>query len=307
MKGRLCVRLPEWRHISLALMLSASPAILAAGPVDAATWEAVDKILGRPGKAFPGDIHKYGWPRADLHVTVEGVQIEPTLALGSWAGFMKTSAEGHLMTMGDLVLLSSEVTPVIRALQGGGLDVLAVHNHLIGESPQVIYVHFGGHGPAERVAKALRSALEATKTPFSAPPGTPASPSPSEAAIFDKVQAELGRKGSMAGRVLQLSVPRAGKIEEDGMEVPASVGMAIALNFQVVATRVATTGDFVLVGEEVNPVIRELEAHGIQVTALHSHMLRESPRLFFMHFWGLDDPIRIAEGLKAALGRVAVQ
>jgi hypothetical protein len=107
--------------------------------------------------------------------------------------------------------------------------------------------------------------------------------------------------------VLQVSVSRASEIDEDGMEVPASIGMATALNFQFVEGRVATTGDFVLVAEEVNPVIRELESHGIQVTALHSHMLRETPRLFFMHFWGLDDPMRIAEGLKSALGRVAVQ
>ena len=301
------MKTPFWRLIVCVLILAASAIVSSAGPVDSATWEVVDKVLGRPGKVFPGDIHKYGWPRADLHVTAGGVAIEPTLALGSWGGFMKTGTEGHLMTMGDLVLLSDEVNPVVRALQAGGLDVLAIHNHLIGESPQVIYVHFGGHGPAEQVAKALRGALDATKTPLVAPTAAPASPTAAETAAFDKVQAVLGRKGSMAGRVLQVGVPRAAKIEEDGMEVPPSVGMATALNFQFVEGRVATTGDFVLIGDEVNSVIRELESHGIQVTALHSHMLRETPRLFFMHFWGLDDPTRIAEGLKAALGRVAVQ
>ena len=300
MKSSVC----RFAFVVLILM---TPAVSTASAVDSATWEAVDKILGRAGKVFPGDIHKYGWPRADLHVTVGGVPIEPTLALGSWGGFTKTSTEGHLMTMGDLVLLPNEVNPVVRALQAGGLDVLAIHNHLIGESPQVVYLHFGGHGDAQQVAKALRSALDTTKTPLAAPSAAPAGPSAAETAAFDKAQAVLGRKGSMAGRVLQVSVPRAGKIEEDGMEVPASVGMATALNFQFVEGRLATTGDFVLVAEEVNPVIRELEAHGIQVTALHSHMLRETPRLFFMHFWGLDDPTRIAEGLKAALGKMAVQ
>jgi hypothetical protein len=195
---------------------------------------------------------------------------------------------------------------VIRALQAGALDVLAVHNHLTGETPEIVYVHFGGHGQPGTLARALRSALEATKTPLSAPGGAPAGPSLAERAALDKIQEVLGRKGSMAGRVLQVGVPRAAKIEEAGVEVPASLGMAIALNFQVVDDRVATTGDFVLIADEVNPVIRELEAHGLQVTALHSHMLRESPRLFFMHFWGCDDPARIAAGLKAALGRVAV-
>ncbi len=293
-------------RMSLALMLSLSPALLAARPVEQAAWEAVDKTLGRPGRVLPGDVHRYGWPRSDLHVTVGGVEVAPTLALGSWAGLFKASQEGHVMAMGDLVLLADEVNPVVRALQAGGLDVLAVHNHLIGESPQVTYVHFGGHGDAQKVAQALRAALEATKTPLAAPGPAP-SPSAAETAAFEKIQTVLGRQGALAGRVLQVSAPRAGKIEEEGMEVPASAGMATALNFQVVENRVATTGDFVLVAEEVNPVIRELEAHGIQVTALHSHMLRETPRLFFMHFWGLDDPMRIAEGLKAALAKVAVQ
>jgi hypothetical protein len=269
------------------------------------TWAAVDKALGQAGKNLPGDVQKYAWPRRDLEVTVGGVRVEPALALGSWAGF-KTMAAGQAMAMGDLVLLSSEVNPVIRALQAGGLDVLAVHNHLTGETPEIVYVHFGGHGQPEATARALRSALEATKTPLSPPGGAPAGPSVADKAALDEVQEVLGRKGSMAGRVLQVAVPRAAKIEEAGVEVPPSLGMATALNFQVVDGRVATTGDFVLIGDEVNPVIRELEAHGLQVTALHSHMLRESPRLFFVHFWGCDEPARIAGGLKAALGRVAV-
>ena len=271
-----------------------------------APWDAVDKALGQAGKTLAGDVHRYSWPRRDLEVTMGGVRVEPALALGSWAGF-KVAAGGHAMSMGDLVLLASEVNPVIRALQAGGVDVLAVHNHLSGEAPEVVYVHFGGHGQPEAIAKALRSALGATKTPLAAPAGAPAEPSAADKAALDKVQEVLGRKGTMAGRVLQVGVPRAAKIEEDGVEVPPSQGMANAMNFQVVGSRVATTGDFVLIADEVNPVIRELEAHGIQVTALHSHMLRESPRLFFMHFWGLDDPARIGEGLKAALGKVAVQ
>jgi hypothetical protein len=292
--------------IAASLILIPSTAVFAASPAES-TWEAVDKVLGRPGRVLPGDLHRYGWPRTDLRVTKGGVQVEPALALGSWAGFVRTTTEGQVMTMGDLVLLASEVGPVVRGLQAGGLDVLAVHNHLMGESPQLIYVHFGGHGDALALAKALRGALDVTRTPLAPPSGAPGAPSADEAAAFDKVQALLGRQGSMAGRVLQISVPRATKIEEAGMEVPASLGMATALNFQVVGTRVATTGDFVLIADEVNPVVRELEAHGIEVTALHSHMLRETPRLFFMHFWGLDDPARVAEGLKAALGRVAVQ
>jgi Domain of Unknown Function (DUF1259) len=291
---------------SFAIMLSLARAMAAGAPIEPATWESVDKTLGRPGKVLPGDVHRYGWPRSDLHVTVDGVEVAPTLALGSWAGLFKATTEGHVMAMGDLVLLAGEVNPVVGALQAGGLDVLAIHNHLVGESPQVIYVHFGGQGEAQKVAQALRAALETTKTPLAAPGPAP-SPSAAETAVFERIQATLGRKGSLAGHVLQVSAPRVGKIEEDGMEIPAGAGMATALNFQAVEARVATTGDFVLIAEEVNPVIRELQAHGIQVTALHSHMLRESPRLFFVHFWGIAEPARILEGLKAALGKVAVE
>ena len=300
------MRLSYQRSMSLGIALCFVPAILGAAPVDQAAWEAVDKILGRPGKVLPGEVHKYGWPRSDLHVTVSGIEVAPTLALGSWAGLFKAGPEGHVMAMGDLVLLADEVNPVVRALQAGSLDVLAVHNHLIGESPQILYVHFGGHGDPQKVAQALRAALDSTKTPLAAPGAAP-SPSAAETAAFDKIQAALGRKGSLAGHVLQVAAPRAARIEEDGMEVPPSAGMATALNFQLVENRVAATGDFVLIAEEVNPVIHELEAHGIQVTALHSHMLRETPRLFFMHFWGLDDPTRLAEGLKAALSKMAVR
>lgn len=300
------MRLSYRRSVSFGLTLCFLPGMLAAGPVDQAAWDAVDKVLGRPGKVLPGEVHKYGWPRSDLHVSVSGTEVASTLALGSWAGLFKAGPQGHVMAMGDLVLLADEVNPVVRALQAGGLDVLAIHNHLIGESPQVLYVHFGGHGDPQQVAQALRSALDSTKTPLAAPGAAP-SPSAAETAAFEKIQTALGRKGSLAGHVLQVAAPRAGKIEEDGVEIPPSAGMATALNFQLVGNRVAATGDFVLIAEEVNPVIHELEAHGIQVTALHSHMLRETPRLFFMHFWGLDDPTRLAEGLKAALSKMAVQ
>jgi hypothetical protein len=298
------MRLGRRSLLPFVVALTFAPALRAA-PADTPAWDAVDKILGRPGKVLPGEVHRYGWPRTDLRVSVGAIHVEPTLALGSWAGFVKAKSEGQVMAMGDLVLLPSEVNRVMHALQAGGLDVLAVHNHLIGESPEVVYVHFGGHGQAAAVATTLRSALDATSLPRTAPPAE--APSAAESALLDEVQTALGRKGSLAGRVLQVSVPRAGAIEEDGMEVPAGMGMATALNFQPVGKQVATTGDFVLIADEVNPVVRELQDHGIDVTAVHSHMLRETPRLFFMHFWGMGEPARIAAGLKAALGKVAVQ
>jgi hypothetical protein len=206
------------------------------------------------------------------------------------------------MTMGDFVLLDPEVTPVVSALEANGLEVTAIHNHLLNETPHVAYLHFSGHGDSVTLAKGLKAALEKTKTPLGPPKGL--SPTADEQATLKKLQDALGRTGSMAGRVLQVGVPRAETITENGMEVPASIGMSNSMNFQTVGSRVATTGDFVLLGTEVNPVIRELSAHGIAVTALHSHMLAESPRLFFMHFWAVDTPEKVGEGLKAALTKI---
>jgi hypothetical protein len=275
----------------------------AAPPAATTAWGAVDAALGATGKDLPGGVHRFGWPRRDLKVQVGGVAIEPALALGSWAAFL-AGQEGHGMAMGDLVLLEAEIGPVVTALQAGGLEVAAIHNHLMGESPRVLYVHFSGHGDPVALARALRLALAVTATPLS-PPALPATgPVPEDEASWKRIEAGLGRTGNRAGRVLQLGVPRAERIEEHGMEIPPSMGMATALNFQRVGERVATTGDFVLTAAEVNPVIRELRAAGFGVTALHSHMLEESPRLFFLHFWGLDAPEKIIAGLKAALGRV---
>lgn len=268
-------------------------------------WDRVDKVFGQVGKDLPGDVHRYGWPRSDLHVTVGGVTVEPGLALGAWAGFKRTGTGDEAVTMGDLVLLEPEVEPVLGELEAGGFDILAIHNHLIGETPRVVYVHFHGRGDPATLAKTLKAALAKTKTP---PPGkVPAKPTAAQEETFQKLQEALGHKGTMSGTVLQVGVPRAEPIQDGGMEVPPSMSMNNPMNFQTVGARVATTGDFVLIADEVNPVLRELHAHGIQVTALHSHMLRETPRLFFLHFWGVGTPEKIGGGLKAALSKVATK
>jgi hypothetical protein len=209
------------------------------------------------------------------------------------------------MTMGDLVLLESEVSPVIRELHAGGFEVLAIHNHLLGETPRLLYVHYMGHGERAALARTLERVLGRTNTPREAVTADP--PDARQAKVLDAFQDALGRKGSMAGSVLQIGVPRADPITDGGAEIPPSMGMAESINAEVLRERVAVTGDFVLVADEVNPVIGELQAHGIDVTALHSHMLRETPRLFFMHFWGVGSPGKIGEGLKAALAKVATK
>jgi hypothetical protein len=290
------------RIFSLALTV-AFLAALSLGAQEAADsgWKTVDGVFGTAGKDLAGGVHRFGWPRRDLHVQVGDVPVQPALALGSWGAFLKEGTQA--MAMGDLVLLDSELTPVVTALEAGGIEISAIHNHLVNESPHVIYLHFSGHGEPAALARTLKDALGHTQTPL-APPAAPAKPTPADEQAFKSVQDVLGRTGTLAGTVLQIGVPRAERIEEKGMEIPPSMGMANALNFERVGDRVATTGDFVLLASEVNPVIRELRAHGIAVTALHSHMLEETPRLFFMHFWGVDTPEKIATGLKAALAKV---
>jgi hypothetical protein len=290
--------------VGLLLCFASSTVPASAVPAGQGGWDAVDKVFGSSGKDLPGDVRRYGWPRSDLHVTVSGVAVEPGLALGAWAGFKKTGAGDEAMTMGDLVVLEREVEAVLGELEAGGFEILAIHNHLLGETPHVVYIHFHGQGDPANLAKTLKAALAHTKTP---PAGPPKKPTPAQEKTFEKLQTALGRKGSMAGDILQLGVPRAEPIKDGGMEVPPSMGMNNPINFQTVGERIATTGDFVLVADEVNPVLRELHAHGIQVTALHSHMLKETPRLFFMHFWAVGTPEKIGEGLKAALAKVATK
>ena len=264
----------------------------------AGEWKNVEDALGRKGSAQPGDVYKFGMPRNDMKVSVAGTSVKAGLALGSWLAFKKDGTE--TMVMGDLVLSESEVEPVMQSLQQNGLEITALHNHLLNESPRVMYMHVAGQGDATKLATALKEALALTKTPTTSPS---ASQQPN-ALGFDTAQVDqaLGRKGKDNNGIYQFAVPRAEKITDMGMEVPPAMGTATSINFQPTTTgKAAITGDFVLLGKEVNPVMKALRDNGIMVTAVHSHMLTEEPRLFFMHFWANDDAVRLAKGLRAAL------
>ncbi len=263
-------------------------------------WKPVATAMGRTGQPQPGDVYKFSMPRSDLHVTLRGVVIKPSLALGSWIAFKKTGAGA--MAMGDLVLTESEVQPVMKKLEEGGVQITALHNHLIGETPHVLYMHIGGHGDAVKLAGAIHAALVLTRTPAAAPAAKPVE----EKLSIDTnaIEQALGRKGKVNGGLLQFSIPRAEKINDQGMEVPPSMGTATSINFQPTGNgKAATTGDFVLIASEVNPVIAALRTGGIDVVAVHSHMLTEEPRLFFLHFWGNDDAAKIAKALGEALSK----
>jgi hypothetical protein len=274
------------------------------GAGSAADWSAVDQALGRKGAAQPGDVMKYSFPRSDLQVTANGVQLKPAFALGSWVAFKKAE-RGNATAMGDLVLAEGEVAAVMQALQAGGVEQTALHNHLLMESPRVMYMHIMAQGNAAKIAAAIRSALGQTATPMEPPASsTPAAIELDTAAIART----LGAAGKVNGGVYQVTVPRRDRVADRGMEVPASMGVATAINFQPTGGgKAAITGDFVMTASEVNRVIRALQAGGIQPTALHSHMLTETPRLFFMHFWANDDAVKLAGALRSALDQMAVK
>jgi hypothetical protein len=264
---------------------------------------AIDQALGRSGQKT-GDVYKVSFPRTDLHVSIHGLAIKPGLALGSWAAF--TGTDDNAMVMGDLVLLESELNLVMDKLHAAGFEITAVHNHLMDETPHVLYMHYMGHGAAAQLATSLNAALGESKTPLDKPAATAEEPAPP--AWVTSVQDSVGRKGTFKGGVLSYGVPRSDQITSQGLTIAPAAGVAEAINFEAAESgQVATTGDFVLTASEVNPVLSELRAHRITVTALHSHMLTEEPRLFFMHFWAVGDPLPVGAGIKAALSRVAVK
>jgi len=279
------------------LTLQNPPAPAAGGGIDIAS---ITRTLGRTGTMqADGVVYKVSAPRSDLKVTVNGVAIRPGLALGSWMAFRRsgTMAVAH----GDLVLLDTEVNPVISALQQGGMEITAIHNHVLGESPSVLYVHFWGHGAEAQLAQTLATVLSKTAT---APPST-APPDSTPFKGSDELQTALGRKGTIANGVLAVAVPRPEKISMMGVELPPSMGMATSLNFQATDDgRIAGTGDFVMLGDEVNKAAKALRDNGIDITALHSHMIDGTPSLYFMHFWAVGTPEKVGAGLKAALAQL---
>jgi len=209
------------------------------------------------------------------------------------------------MVMGDLVLTDAEVNPVMARLLAGGIEISALHNHLLRNSPHTMYMHVAGHGDPARLAAVLHDALALSGTPLkAAPPATTPEPLDLDTAALDGI---LKRKGKAGGGVYAYSIPRAEAPSDGGMPLPPAMGAAIAINFQPTGGgKAAITGDFVLTASEVNPVLRALRDNGIEVTALHNHMLADEPRLFFMHFWANGDAVKLAKGLAAALDRVAV-
>jgi hypothetical protein len=287
------------RLASLLVIVGAIWMSTSLASAQAIDWQKVDDALGRKPAAVAGDVHRYGFPRTDLTVTLDGVAIKPALALGGWVAFKPM--HGDAMVMGDLVLLEPEINPVMSKLIENGIEITAVHNHLLGANPATFYLHVGGMGDPIKMATAIHTALAQSKTPLGAPTASTPPAIDLDTAQLDQI---IGAKGQANGGVYQFGVPRSDPVTQNGTQLmpPGPLGMATGIGFQPTGVgKAAITGDFVLTADEVNPVIKALRANGIEVTALHSHMLDEQPRLFFMHFWANDDAIKLAKGLRSAL------
>jgi len=270
---------------------------------DNTDWSKVAAALGKPGSAMPGGVYRVGMPRTDLHVTLDGVELKAGFALGSWLAFRPEGDSS--MVMGDLVLTETEIAPVMTKLADSGIDITALHNHLLRAQPATFYMHVLGHGDPVKLAAALHEGLALSQIPL----GDAGGAAPSQTVDLDTAMIDrtLGAKGRAAGGVYQFGIARAETVKDGGMEVPLAMGSAEAINFQPTGTgKTAITGDFVLTATEVNPVLRALRENGIEVTALHNHMLDDQPRLFFMHFWANDDAQRLAKGLRAALDKINI-
>ena len=273
---------------------AAAPATSAAG-----AWNEVARIL-ETTDTFAGGYHRFNMPRKDLTVRLGTVTVAPELALGSWAGF--GGDPNDAMMMGDLVLTGRELGPVLSELARQSLAVTAIHNHLVGEEPRLIYLHFHGQGRAVDLAARLNRVIALTGTP------RPVARSASRPVTIDTtaVFRGLGKSGKANGPVAQVSfilVP--GRVTMHGREVVPALGYGSPINIQMVnGSRAVATGDFAVTGDRVEPLLQALAAHHIEATALHSHMIGETPPVYFMHFWADGSRADVVRGLRAALDAV---
>lgn len=288
-------RLIRWLTVTLALLASSAAYAQSSAPLNIA---GIVKAMGRQG-TLSGDMYKVTFPRSDLTVKIGNIVIKPALALVQWAAFVKSG--NAAVCYGDLALLEDELNPVISKLEEKGIELSALHNHLLHESPRIMYIHFTGRGDEVVMAQALRDALALTGTPLAAPPASPLT-TEAKSELAGKIEKIIGVDGSMSGGVFHITVLRGDiQVMAMGATIPSAMGMNTPLNFQISGNDAAINGDFILLPGEVNRVIKVLRANNIEIASVHNHMLDEEPRLIFLHFWANDDALKLARGLRAAL------
>jgi hypothetical protein len=262
--------------------------------------ENISKLTGLPGQMNEKEnVYKVSFPRGDIKSSAEGVRLVPALGLTSWAAFTKTG--GHVMMMGDTVLTEDQVNPVMSVALENGLEVTALHNHFFGDSPKVMFMHIGGMGDEKTLATAVGKVYAkvketiGTKLPFPT-----ANIDPEKSTLNpDLIAAVLGVKGGLKDGVYKVTIGRKSKMH--GFEMGNAMGVNTWAAFAGSDQEAVVDGDFAMLESELQGVLKKLRAANINIVAIHNHMTNESPRIMFLHFWGIGKTVDLAKGLKSAL------
>lgn len=252
----------------------------------------VERILGVSGQMQEG-VLVVPFPRSDIKMTIQGESVPTAFGFGSWTAWKNTGAE--TMVMGDIVLLEKEINRVISALAEADINVTGLHNHFLWEKPRVMYMHIHGMGKAAALARGIRKALDKTATPRSQPAASSASP----ALDTKRIEEIIGHPGKAGGGSFKITVGRPG-VKIDGVELTAGMGLNTWVAFVGTKERAHVAGDVAMTASEVNKVIRALRKGGIDLTAVHNHMLEEQPRIFFLHYWGTGPAEKLAHTVREA-------
>jgi hypothetical protein len=265
-------------------------------PLDIAT---IERVTGMKGKENKGE-YKITVPQNDLNVVVDNFKIIPAMGLGSWAAF--TSASNGVMVMGDIILTETDLKPVQQEVIRQGLNITAIHNHFVRNHPNVMYMHIGGSGPTDQMAQKVKAVFDAVKVSRGHDPAASASDSVQSTIDTNGLDAIIGSKGEWAKGVYKYTIGRPDvMLKEHGVTVSTYLGFNTWAAWQGTPDHAAVAGDFTMLEEEVTPVIKALVENGIEVVAVHNHMNHEQPRIFFLHYWGVGNAVKLAQGLKAAL------
>jgi hypothetical protein len=263
--------------------------------------DKIGSAAGTKATATPDGVVRIAWARTDVAVKVDGLGLKPFAGLGSWAAF--TATPHGAMVMGDTVVFQDEVTPAMDAAFAGGLEVTGLHNHFFYDEPKVYFMHIGGVGEPETVAAAVKGVWDAIKKVRAEHP-QPATSFGGDVPKAGKIDAEavekaLGHKGQVQDGVVKVTIGR--EVKMHGVTGGGSMGVTTWAAFSGSDDLAAVDGDFAMTAAEVQPVLRALRKAGINIVALHNHMIGEQPALYFTHFWGKGSAADLAKGVKAAL------
>ena len=262
---------------------------------------AIERVMGMKGKSNQGE-YKITIPQNDLSIEVDGFKIIPAMGLSTWIDFAPSA--GGAMIMGDIVLTEKDLKPVQQEVIKQGLTITAIHNHFVRNHPNVMYMHIGGSGNTEAMASKAKAVLDKVKEVRGNDPskGNASSETVNNSLDLVKLDMILQYKGEMSKGVYKYTIGRPDvQLREHGIPITTFMGFNTWAAFQGTPDHAAVAGDFTMTENEVAPVVKTLIENGIEVVAIHNHMVHEQPHIFFLHYWGVGNAEQLAKGLRAAL------